>query len=97
MKAVKFIFKYLQHFLKAKNEYSIQGPFIFDFITQVIYQNIKNENCNKIEGLRKKLCKSEQYIQITDFGAGSNINKSTRRKIKDIAKNSSKNSDTFSK
>jgi len=31
-------------------------------------------------------------IKITDFGAGSHINKSTTRKIKDIAKNSAKNS-----
>jgi len=34
---------------------------------------------------------SEEIIEITDFGAGSHINTYNRRKIKDIAKNSSKN------
>ena len=38
------------------------------------------------------MCQSEQIIQITDFGAGSNINNSTNRKIKDVAKHSAKNS-----
>ena len=44
------------------------------------------------KALRKELCKSEKTIQITDFGAGSKINNSTKRKIKDVAKNSAKNS-----
>ena len=90
MKTLQFIFKYIHYFLISKNEHTIQGPFIFEFVTKVIYG--ENEKCKDIEVLRKKLCKSEETIQITDFGAGSNINNSTKRKVKDITKNSAKNS-----
>ena len=92
MKSLRFIFKYIHYFLIAKNEHAMQGPFIFEFVTKVIYGKTEGENCKAIEGLRKELCKSEKTIQITDFGAGSNINNSTTRKIKDVAKNSAKNS-----
>ncbi|MDC0204534.1 class I SAM-dependent methyltransferase [Flavobacteriales bacterium] len=81
----------MHYFLVAKNEHAIQGPFIFEFVTKVIYGKTKGKNCKAIEGLRKELCKSEKTIEITDFGAGSNINNSIRRKIKDVAKNSAKN------
>ena len=81
----------MHYFLVAKNEHAIQGPFIFEFVTNVIYGKTENENCKAIEDLRKELCKSEKTIQITDFGAGSNINNSTKRKVKDLAKNSAKN------
>ena len=37
------------------------------------------------------MCKNNKLISVKDFGAGSNINKKKKRKIKDIAKNSSKN------
>ena len=44
----------------------------------------------KIELTRKKLLQSSKKIKIEDFGAGSCINQNQTRKIKDIAKNSSK-------
>ena len=37
------------------------------------------------------MCENNKLISVKDFGAGSNINKNKERKIKDIAKNSSKN------
>ena len=43
-----------------------------------------------IENLRKQLLQDERIIQITDFGAGSKLNLSNNRKVKDIAKNSQK-------
>ena len=92
MKALRFILKYIHYFVISKNEHTIQGPFIFEFVTKVIYGETEDENCKSIASLREKLCQSEQIIQITDFGAGSNINPSTNRKIKDVAKNSAKNS-----
>ena len=94
MKSLRFIFKYIHYFLIAKNEHAIQGPCIFEFVSKVIYGNTKDENCKTIEKLREELCKSEKTIQITDFGAGSNINNSTKREIKDVAKNSAKNANT---
>ncbi len=91
MKKVKFILRYFRYKLTAKGKHSAQAPFLYGFITKVINTKTEDENCKKIEALRKDLCNSEQTIQITDFGAGSSINNSQKRKIKDVARNSAKN------
>jgi predicted O-methyltransferase YrrM len=49
-----------------------------------------SEDCQRIEALRQELCRSEQKLQITDMGAGSHINASKERLVKDVAKNSAK-------
>ena len=92
MKAVLFIARYIKYFFTAKNKHSAQAPFLYEFITKVLNKNADDENCKRIEQLRKELCRSDQTIKITDFGAGSHINDSKTRKIKDVAKNSAKNS-----
>ncbi|MEC7646576.1 MAG: class I SAM-dependent methyltransferase [Bacteroidota bacterium] len=91
MKIILFIARYINYILHAKNEHDAQGPFLYEFITKVLNKKSNDQNCQNIEQLRKKLCQSNKAIKITDFGAGSNINNSTTRKIKDIAKNSAKN------
>ncbi len=92
MKLLKLVLKYIKYYITSKAKYSIQGPFLYELTTQVIKKRITNKSIDQIETLRKKLCRSEKEIEITDFGAGSKINRSKKRKIKDIAKNSSKNS-----
>jgi len=91
MKAILFISRYFKYLFTAKSKYSAQAPFLYDFITKVVNQNSDDENCKNIESLRKELCKSEDTIKITDFGAGSHVNNNKTRKIKDVTKNSAKN------
>jgi len=91
MKSILFISRYLKYLFTAKSKHSAQSPFLYDFITKVVNQNSDDENCKNIESLRKELCKSEDTIKITDFGAGSHVNNNKTRKIKDVAKNSAKN------
>jgi predicted O-methyltransferase YrrM len=92
MKTLIFITKYIRYFLKSKSIHSAQSPFLYEFITNILHKKLEDEKCKKIETLRKELCKSEDIIKITDFGAGSHINCSSTRRVKDIAKNSAKNS-----
>ena len=91
MKALQLIFRYIKYLFKAKNKHEAQAPFLYELITQVIDKKTDDNSCEKIEALRKELCKQERTIKITDFGAGSSINNSKTRKVKDVAKNSSKN------
>ena len=91
MKKVKFILRYFRYLLTAKGKHFAQAPFLYSFITKVLNAKKVYENCKKIEALRKELCNSEQIIQITDFGAGSSINNSKKRSVKDVAQNSAKN------
>ena len=91
MKGLLFIARYIKYFFTAKNKHSAQAPFLYNFITKVLNTKSKDSICQEIEQLRKELCKSEKIIKITDFGAGSHVNNSKTRTIKDIAKNSAKN------
>ena len=91
MKKVKFIFRYFRYLLTAKGKHFAQAPFLYSLITKVLNAKKEDKNCRTIEALRKELCISKQIIQITDFGAGSSINNSKKRKVRDVAQNSAKN------
>ena len=90
MKKLQLILRYLIYLVKSRNEYLIHSPFVYDFVTNVIYKKTSSDINQNIENLRGKLNKNNNYIKITDFGAGSLINAKKERKIKDIAKNSAK-------
>ena len=91
MKKILFIARYIKYVFTAKNKHSAHSPFLYEFITNVLHKNSNDKNCKRIQELRKKLYDSTQSIKITDFGAGSHVNSSKNRKIKDIARNSAKN------
>ena len=88
---IKIIIRYIKYLIASKNHHAIHSPFVFDLVINVIYKKTSTNTTYKIELLRSNLCKDNNFINVTDFGAGSNINKKKKRKIMDIAKNSSKN------
>ena len=75
----------LKYKLKAVNAHGIHSPFVFTFYNEVLKKTARSKKDN-IEALRKTLLNDETEIEITDFGAGSRIHKSNKRKVKDIAK-----------
>ena len=64
MKKVKFILRYFRYLLAAKGKHSAQAPFLYSFITKVLNAKKEDENCKKIETLRKDLCNSEQIMEL---------------------------------
>ena len=92
MKLLKLAIRYLKYLFTSQNNSSLHSPHVYEFVTNIVYQKTKNNSVREIKKLRSLLYNRNEYIFITDFGAGSTINKSKKRKIKDIAKNSSKNS-----
>ena len=91
MEKIKIIIRYIKYLLTSKNHHAIHSPFVFDLVTNIIYKKTSTNKTTEIESLRMSLCENNKLISVKDFGAGSNINKNKERKIKDIAKNSSKN------
>ena len=85
--------KYLHYYIKAKNGkgHGIHSPFVFDFVTRVLNDDNKYECYNKIEPLRAQLLGNNAIIEVEDFGAGSAVIPTAKRKIKAIAKSSLKN------
>lgn len=82
---------YLRYLSRARDEHSLHSPFLFSLYTNTIRTDNRREPAFKsIRQLRKELRQNTQLIDITDLGAGSKVNTSRQRTIRDIAKNSQK-------
>ena len=90
MNKFKVATNYIKHQLKAYNRHGIHSPFVYNFLEQVLYNDIAETDLIPLTKLRKQLLSNSKIISITDLGAGSTINPNNTRAIKDIAKNSSK-------
>ena len=75
---------------KAKNLHGIHSPFVYELLDSVIYNKTNFSEYQTVETIRKQLLSRTDEIEITDLGAGSTVNKSNKRKVADIAKNSAK-------
>ncbi len=87
---MSFFIDYLKHYITAKTRHGTHSPFVYKLIDQVIYDFNFKSDYNCIEVIRKKLYGDGRTIQITDLGAGSQINKNRTKKVRDIAKNTLK-------
>ncbi len=88
-----FAAKYLKYklFAKHKRGFGIHSPFLYDFVTKVIYGERYFYAYDDIAELRYDLLDSKEKIKVKDFGSGSRKMKSDERKIRDIAKYSAIN------
>lgn len=77
---------YLKFLWKSSNEHGVHSPFVFNLITNCFYDEKKYPEYKCIATYRTNLFKNPNSITVTDFGAGSRIFKSDKRKISDIAK-----------
>ena len=78
------------YFLKAQDEHGLHSPFVFDLYLQIIKQDTKTTSFEPIEAIRQTMLHSQETLQITDYGAGSRVNTSSTRQVKDIAQHSKK-------
>ncbi len=82
---------YLRYLARARDEHALHSPFLFSLYTTVIRaENRREAAFRPIRALRQRLLKNRHSIEVTDYGAGSRINRSNRRRISDIARNSQK-------
>jgi predicted O-methyltransferase YrrM len=95
--SLKLAIKYLQYFLTASNGkgHGVHSPFVFEFITKVLNDKTQHDCYNDIEQLRQQLKRDDILLTIEDFGAGSRVHASYKRKVRDIATSSLK-SEKFS-
>jgi predicted O-methyltransferase YrrM len=60
---------------------------VFKLLTECFYKKESKPGSKKILAFREALLKDHQVISVTDFGAGSRVFSSERRKVSAIAKN----------
>lgn len=82
------IYKYLKHFLTAKNTggHGVHSPFMYQFTRYVLRENHPFYVFDSIERLRESLKMDRRVLTVTDFGTGIN----RTRVVSDIAKKSIK-------
>lgn len=90
MSKLKFLLNYAKYRLKSDNEHDIHSPFVYELYNDVITDDNPFYSYDDIESIRAKLLLTEMEIEIEDYGAGSIVNNSNKRKISDIAKHTLK-------
>jgi predicted O-methyltransferase YrrM len=80
------IVSFLKFFWKSKNEHSVHSPFVYDFVSKCLYNKKFYPEYATLKNYRKSLLDNKNFIDVTDFGAGSKIFKSNERQICQIAK-----------
>lgn len=81
------ITSYLKHCLHSTNQHGIHSPFVYDLITKCFYDKSDHPEYSILKKYRNKLLRSNETINVTDFGAGSRVFRSNTRKVSAIAKN----------
>lgn len=76
--------------MRAFKLHGIHSPFFFDLFQEVLCHDGQFYAFNEIEILRHRLLQDNGQLEITDFGAGSQVRKSRRRRISDLARHSAK-------
>jgi predicted O-methyltransferase YrrM len=85
---IRFILKFVYYkiFSKHRKGFGIHSPFVFEFITEVLYSKSHYYAFDKINELRLKLLSSKHVLQVQDLGAGSKKFRTSNRKLRDIAR-----------
>ncbi|PXY45687.1 O-methyltransferase [Flavobacterium hydrophilum] len=77
---------YLKFLWNSKNEHGVHSPFVFSLLTKCFYDNKSKSEYSILKNYRKSLLENKNFIEVTDFGAGSRVFKSNTRQISKIAK-----------
>jgi predicted O-methyltransferase YrrM len=76
---------YLKFLWNSKNEHGVHSPFVFNLLTKCFYDRKSKPEYAILKNYRKSLLENKNFIEVTDFGAGSRVFKSNRRQISKIA------------
>lgn len=90
MKKLRFVIRYIKYLFESVNEHGVHSPFVYDLLMNVIYVKADYYSFKNIEKIREQLLDSNKEILFADLGAGGKKIKSSKKKIKSIAKQSAK-------
>jgi predicted O-methyltransferase YrrM len=77
---------YLKFLWNSKNEHAVHSPFVFSLLTKCFYDKKAKPEYTILKKYRKSLLENKNFIEVTDFGAGSRVFKSNTRQISKIAR-----------
>ena len=77
---------YLKFLKNSSNQHGVHSPYVYSLITKCFYDKKKYAEYEILKQYRKSLLTNKNFIEVTDFGAGSRVFKSNKRQISKIAK-----------
>ncbi|MFK7936810.1 MAG: O-methyltransferase [Saprospiraceae bacterium] len=81
---LQFLLRFLRFFWRAQTSYRLHSPFIFEFAAEILDDRRIYYAFSPLEKLRQGLLKNHNKLTITDHGAGSRVNDSNQRSIRQI-------------
>ena len=63
--------RFINHWLNAVDEHSLQAPFVYQFCTEVVKNTVHNQSYLAVQQLRTQLNRDRTSISYRDFGAGN--------------------------
>ena len=87
------IFAFLRYWLlRSGNAHGLHSPFVFNLYTTIIRHTGQYAAYAMVEKRRQALLASQQVLEVTDFGAGSQVAGAggRRRSVRDIARHAAK-------
>ncbi len=82
---VRQVLSYLKYRLQSKTRHRVHSPFVYDLVSEILPDSYPYYAWDKIEKIRQRLLEDERMLEVTDYGAGSRIFKSNKRKVGKIA------------
>ena len=88
---IHFVSGYLNYLLKSKHwkGHGIHSPFVYEFISQVLYDQKLYPEYEEIQTIRDKLKNITERLPVSELGAGSHEFSGEFRSVKDMAGQSS--------
>jgi predicted O-methyltransferase YrrM len=77
---------FIHFLLKSTNEHGVHSPFVYNLVTKCFYKKPNASKTSIIDNIRQQLFSNNDLITINDFGSGSKVFKTNKRKISDITK-----------
>ena len=90
MSRLKLLVNYLKYYFSSTNQHGVHSPFVFNLITEVIYNKTPYYSYTEVASVRKAMLADKRVINVTDLGAGSKVNSSKMRSVSGIARHSGK-------
>ncbi|QTD37784.1 class I SAM-dependent methyltransferase [Polaribacter batillariae] len=78
--------KYFIFLLKSTNQHGVHSPFVYNLVTKCFYKKTAKSFWAYFLSVKQYLLENKQTIKVTDFGSGSRVFKTNKRKVSKIAK-----------
>lgn len=88
MKRFQILIRFLKYYFKAQTKYNIHSPFVFDFAENVLDDNRWFYAFTEVEEMRALLKTEKIPLEISDYGAGSQVSSRKTRTISSLTKHS---------